>query len=168
MQKQMQIQKNITNHKQQGLGTIFVIIILVILAGLAAGIVWISRQQQLVIADDVRESKINQLALAALEWGKSKAMEAKPFTDETGSIKICDPSGDNSLSATVKIKTTTYVTVENVKRYITKINAVACSATCGSECNNENPSSNYREKYVETILDYCEIDTSTNECKVNP
>lgn len=175
MQKQRQIQKNIQHYQQQGLGTIFVIIILVILAGLAAGIVWISRQQQLVIADDVREAKINQLALTALEWGKARVANNILTTpldpvkaDINDGIKICDPN-DNSISATVKIKTTekAYETSKKIPRYITKINAVACSVSCDSEskCGNAD-NSNYREKYVETILDYCDL--NDDFCKVYP
>lgn len=152
------------NNKQQGLGTIFVIIILVVLAGLAAGIVWISRQQQLVIADDVREAKINQLALAALEWGKSYARENKNSSEKEA--KICDPSGDNSMSATVKIITKTYKTSENVTRYLSKISAVACSEKCGDLCTNSGAASNYREKYIETMIDFCEMEG--DKCKVNP
>lgn len=161
------MQKNITKiTKQQGLGTIFVLMILVALAGLAAGIVWISRQQQAVIADDVREAKVQQLALAAVEWGKAKALKEKPFNDDSGNLKICDPSGDTSMSATLKVKTSTYTTANNVERYISKISVVACSSACGTACENTNANSNYREKYLETLIDFCEIDSATKECKV--
>jgi MSHA biogenesis protein MshP len=62
--------------KQKGFGAIAAIIVLVLLAGLAAGIVSLSTTQSLTLAQDEAAAKANQSARAGVEWGVYQALSS--------------------------------------------------------------------------------------------
>jgi MSHA biogenesis protein MshP len=59
---------------QHGFGAIAAIIVLVLLAGLAAGIVSLSSTQSLTLAQDVSAARANQSARAGVDWGVYQAI----------------------------------------------------------------------------------------------
>lgn len=59
---------------QHGFGAIAAIIVLVLLAGLAAGIVSLSSTQSLTLAQDISAARANQSARAGIEWGVYQAI----------------------------------------------------------------------------------------------
>lgn len=149
--------------KQRGIAAIAAIAIVVVLGALAGGIFWISSQQQLTIANDMREARLTQLAYAGLEWAAYRAKKDNITynTDQNNGrgrkFTNLVPSSDGYEGTSVIAGFTVWQFEEKETSFrLIRLTALACSTTT---CPNNNPSPNYREKYVERLL-ICEHGTN--------
>src|SRR5574343_242812 len=80
---------NQTRQRQRGLGVIAAIVVLVILAALAAGMVAFSTGQQVASALDIQSARAWQAAKAGNEWGLIQVLDAAGIWRPGGPADPC-------------------------------------------------------------------------------
>lgn len=80
---------NQTRQRQRGLGVIAAIVVLVILAALAAGMVAFSTSQQVASALDIQSARAWQAAKAGNEWGLIQVLDAAGIWRQGGPADPC-------------------------------------------------------------------------------
>ena len=130
--------RTIRRKLQRGFGAIMAIVVLVVLASLAAGLVTFGSTQQLNLASDVLSANAFAAARAGLETGLFKAISSTTPSDTwktcNGASTTLDLSAQTGFHVTVTCDSTPYSEGESspgvpVTVRIFTIKAVACNST---------------------------------------
>jgi len=140
--------------RQGGFGAIMAIVVLVIMAGLAAGLLMFGTTQQLTLAADVQSANAYAAARAGLEAGLFKAISS---TTPADTWKTCsaqsmtlDLSAQTGFHVTVTCNSTVYNEGESAPGVaatvrVYTIQAVACNSTACPDASRAT-SANYVER----------------------
>jgi MSHA biogenesis protein MshP len=121
------------NDGQRGFGAIVALVILVIMAALAAGLVRLGTTQQATSTEDILSARAWQAARAGSEWGLYQALQSGSCSGASGTLDLRATTG---FSVTVSCTSKNFnegETTPGTPRVITvySIGAVACnSAAC--------------------------------------
>jgi len=143
-----------TSNWQRGFGAIMAIVVLVVLAGLAAGLLMFGSNQQLTVAADVQSANAYAAARAGVEAGLFKAISSTTPADTwktcNGQSMTLDLSAQTGFHVTVTCSSNLYNEGESAPGVaatvrVFNIQAVACnSATCPDA--SRATSANYVER----------------------
>lgn len=118
--------------RQQGLGAITVIVVLVLLAGIAAAIVRLNSAAQSTATQELLAARAAQAARAGLQWGLYQAFKG-PWTACSGASSTLDLGSEGGMRVTVSCRSTLYNegesapgTPRTVRVYT--LDAVACNS----------------------------------------
>ena len=138
------------NAGQRGFGAIIAIVILVIMATLAAGLVRLGTTQQATSTQDILSARAWQVARAGTEWGLYQALQ---FGNCSGATTL-DLRAATGFSVTVTCTSKSFnegeVTPGTTRAITTySINAIACNSTaCPDTASASTPGYVERERLV--------------------
>ena len=125
--------------REQGLGAITIIVVLVLLAGMAAAIVRLNSAAQMTATQELLAARAAQAARAGLQWGLYQAFKG-PWTACSGDSSTLDLGAENGMRVTVSCNSTLYNegesapgTARTVRVYT--LDAVACNGGTGCPDN---------------------------------
>lgn len=118
-----------SKQKQAGFGAIMAIIILVLLASLAAGIIKFGAAQQLNTAQDVLSGRALMAARAGNEYGLYQALKGG-WTTCSGVSQTLDLSSESGFWVTVTCDSKAYTEGSATTR-VYLIDATACNSAAG-------------------------------------
>ena len=125
--------------REQGLGAITIIVVLVLLAGMAAAIVRLNSAAQMTATQELLAARAAQAARAGLQWGLYQAFKG-PWSACSGDSSTLDLGAENGMRVTVSCNSTLYNegesapgTARTVRVYT--LDAVACNGATGCPDN---------------------------------
>jgi len=139
------------NDGQRGFGAIVALVILVIMAVLAAGLVRLGTTQQATSTQDILSARAWQVARAGNEWGLYQALQSGSCSGASGTLDLRAATG---FSVTVSCTSKNFnegETSPGTPQVITtySIKAVACnSAACPDAASAGTPGYVERERLV--------------------
>jgi MSHA biogenesis protein MshP len=137
--------------RQQGFGAVVALVILVIMAVLAAGLVRLGTTQQVTSSQDILSARAWQVARAGNEWGLYQALQSGSCSGASGTLDLRAATG---FSVTVSCTSKNFnegETSPGTPQAITtySIKAVACnSAACPDVASAATPGYIERERLV--------------------
>ena len=118
--------------RQQGLGAIAAIVVLVLLAGLSAAVVRLGSASASASAQEIESARATHAARAGLQWGLFQAFKGS-WTSCNGSVQSLDLRSSMGMTVALRCDSTAYTEGESapgvpqVVRVFT-IEAVACNS----------------------------------------
>ncbi len=131
--------------KQRGMGAVVAIVILVMLSGLAAGLVRLSWTAETSSGADIMSARARQAAKAGLEWGLYQALRGT-WTACTSATQTLDLRAQTGMWVTITCSGNSYAegadSSGNARTVrITNIEAVACNGSAGTCPDNASAAS---------------------------
>jgi MSHA biogenesis protein MshP len=148
---------------QRGMGAIVAVMVVVMLSGLAAGLVRLTWTGELTSASDLMSAKARQAARAGIEWGLYQTLRGS-WSGCTSSTQTLDLRSVNGMWVTVTCNSNATPYVEgadnssaprNVRIY--NIEAIACNGTASCPDNASAAKMGYVERRQRTSVSDVEV-----------
>jgi len=138
-------------YRQRGVSLITAIFLLVVLAGLAAGIVTVTTTQQSGAALDILGTRAYLAARAGVEWGLYQQLRNKTLcpaaTGTSATSNFALPAGSTLSKFSVSVTCTTTVS-GTIARY--RLRSVSCNQPAtGNVCPNASNNPDYVQRVIQ-------------------